>query len=98
MQRDGRRIRQHDLVVLFLPGEETCTRVGLTVSRKVGGAVVRNRVKRWLREAARHEYALLPRAWDIVFIARPSAAERGAEALRAQVADAFQQLARRSPR
>ena len=47
-------------------------RVGLTVSSKVGGAVVRNRVKRRLREAVRHELASLP-AVDLVVVARASA-------------------------
>jgi ribonuclease P protein component len=47
-------------------------RVGITVSSKVGGAVVRNRVKRKLREAIRHEIATLP-AVDLVLIARSSA-------------------------
>jgi ribonuclease P protein component len=49
-------------------------RVGLTVSSKVGDAVVRNRVKRRLREAVRHELALLP-AVELVLVARASAVE-----------------------
>lgn len=81
--------------MLYLPGEEPCSRVGFTVSRKVGCAVVRNRVKRWLREAVRHELVALGGAWDVVFIARPSAAERGAVGLREQVADTFRRM---SPR
>ena len=63
-------------------------RVGITVSSKVGGAVVRNRVKRKLREAIRHEIAGLP-AVDLVLVARPSA-------IRSEVADfrAFLRAAR----
>jgi ribonuclease P protein component len=57
----------------------TLARVGITVSSKVGGAVVRNRVKRKLREAIRHEIAGLP-AVDLVLVARPSA-------VRSQVAE-----------
>lgn len=49
------------------------SRYGFSVSRRVGKAVVRNRVKRLLREILRHT-ALKP-GWDIVFIARSKAAD-----------------------
>lgn len=70
-------------------------RVGLTVSRKVGGAVVRNRVKRRLREAVRHERTLLGERVDVVIIARPSAAARSQAELREQVRRAFQRIGQR---
>jgi ribonuclease P protein component len=53
-------------------------RVGITVSSKVGGAVVRNRVKRKIREAIRHELAALPPV-DLVVVARASAVEASVE-------------------
>jgi ribonuclease P protein component len=49
-------------------------RLGLTVSRRVGGAVVRNRVKRRLREWFRSHRELVPLGKDLVIIARPAAA------------------------
>ena len=57
-------------------------RVGITVSSKVGGAVIRNRVKRQLREAIRHEIATLP-AVDLVLVARSSAVRAGVPEFRA---------------
>ena len=54
------------------PGRPAVARVGLTVSSKVGGAAVRNLVKRRLREAVRQELSSLP-AMDLVLVARASA-------------------------
>ncbi len=53
--------------------------------------MVRNRVKRWLREAIRHERGELTGV-DMVFIARPSAATAGFEPIRRHVARAFQRV------
>ncbi len=62
-----------DLVVMkALPNGLTLSRYGFSVSRRVGKAVVRNRVKRLLREILRS--AQLEPGWDIIFIARPRAA------------------------
>jgi ribonuclease P protein component len=57
----------------------------------VGNAVVRNRVKRWLREAIRHQRGDLP-AVDVVCIARPSAARAGHQALFDEVGSAFAEI------
>jgi ribonuclease P protein component len=52
-------------------------RMGVTVSRKVGGAVVRNRVKRWIRECYRRRRSEFPSQVDVVVVARPAAATAG---------------------
>lgn len=60
-------------------------RVGLTVSRRVGGAVVRNRVKRRVREWYRRSALAGAAALDLVVIARPSAASLSFQALSADL-------------
>jgi ribonuclease P protein component len=98
VQGGGQRIRGAHILVVVAPGGCAWARFGLAVSRKVGGAVVRNRVKRWLREAIRHERAAFAAPLDVVFIAHPSAATAGAAGVRAEVRAALQRARRRPAR
>jgi ribonuclease P protein component len=59
-------------------------RLGLVVSRKIGGAVQRNRVKRVCRECFRAWPDLLPPGVDLVVIARPGAQALGLAAVRSE--------------
>ena len=65
----GHAIRRGPLLVHALPSE--CeTRIGLSVSRKVGNAVIRNRIKRRLRDAFRRLQHDLPGRYDLVVTVR----------------------------
>jgi ribonuclease P protein component len=77
-------------VVIVAKNGTDDSRFGLTVSRKVGGAVVRNRVKRWLREAVRHERSSVLGGWDVVIVAQPDAAIAGATVLQSDLRSALQ--------
>ena len=77
VQGRGRKLHSERFLVFVQPRPSSSLappRLGITVSRKVGGAVVRNRVKRLVREAFRRRKALFPKGLDVVFIAKPNAA------------------------
>ncbi len=78
--RRGRSWAHRLLALHALPRGEAA-RVGITVSKKVGGAVVRNRVRRRLREAVRLRLPSWRRGVDLVVVARSAAAEASFEEL-----------------
>ncbi len=77
--RQGRSTANRHLVLYAFPNPSAeRPRLGLSVSRKVGSAVERNRVKRLLREAFAHAEADLLDGQDLVVVARPPAGELAA--------------------
>ena len=58
------------LVLCIGPNEQAHNRFGFSVSKRIGNAVRRNRVKRLLREAVRGYVDLLTPGWDVLLIAR----------------------------
>jgi len=72
--RNGRRRTSRQFTVFFAPNGLTETRFGMSVGRTLGGAVVRNRIRRRVREILRLSRREIPAGWDIVVHPRASVA------------------------
>jgi ribonuclease P protein component len=70
LSKQGKKIRTGYFIAAVLDGTGKHNRIGITVSKKVGNAVARNRVKRLVREYFRHHKDLVPGIKDINIIAR----------------------------
>jgi len=90
IQRVGRRVpTRHFLVVHVSRGQDASSRLGITVTRKIGIAVVRNRVKRAVREAFRRERSGFAGGVDLVVIARDGAGRLAPGAIGAELRNAW---------
>lgn len=92
LYKKGRRIRGRYFHLVYLPNELGFSRLGVVVSKKIGKAAVRNRIKRWFREAFRRNKALLLRPVDLVLIAQKDILELDWKALVEEYQEAVKRL------
>ncbi len=89
------RSRAHPLLVIrWRRNDIGRTRFGLSTGRRLGGAVVRNRVRRRLREALRASDHRPNGGWDILIVCRPQSATAGYTELRAALDKLLQRMDR----
>ncbi len=88
----GGFVRSHPLLaVRFLRTDLETTRFGLSTGRRIGGAVVRNRVRRRLREILRALAPSFQPGWDVLIIARPAVVDASHD----EIAEAVKRLLRK---
>jgi len=90
--RDGKRLRTRYFTVYTYRWGDSAPRLGLAVGKTVGIAVVRNRVKRRLRELFRRQKVLVPRGFDLFIRAGPASAAASYAALEVAWAEAIVML------
>jgi ribonuclease P protein component len=94
--RRGVRVRASSLALFGLANGVGTVRLGITATRKCGGAVRRNRIKRVLREVFRlHRSEWSALGIDVVVNARPGAPYDSFQVIEREFVDAFRRLARR---
>jgi ribonuclease P protein component len=98
VQNHGKRVSTGRFLVLALARPGHPSRVGVTVSKRVAGAVGRNRIKRVVREVVRRNRDRLPAGFQIVVVARREAVGAGYRDTAAELTRALGRIALGGPR
>ncbi len=83
VMRGGKVFQADDLVILSRGNSLGMARLGISIRRKVCGAVCRNRLKRWIRESFRTQPRLRSLSLDVVVVVRKAGAQLGFEKIKA---------------
>ncbi len=92
LSRHGRRRQDANFIIVYRESTADRSRLGVTVSKRVGNAVVRNRLKRLIREYFRKNRYAFGNNWDINVIAKPAAGRLNGSEVRASLERVFSRL------
>jgi ribonuclease P protein component len=90
--RSGRKLQNSCFIAFIKPGRLDSSRLGITVTRKVGKAAKRNRIKRLVREYFRLNRQQLNQNWDINIVAKQKAADLSSEKVYSFLQDLFEKI------
>ncbi len=97
LSKIGHRVYNKYFIAVFSKGAYSRTRVGITVTKKVGCAVKRNRIKRIVREYFRLHKNGIDGTWDINIIAKKEASAISIKQAFISLQSVFESIARRPP-
>jgi ribonuclease P protein component len=90
----GKRVSDRFFVIVYMPGRFDRPRMGVTVSKRLGNAVARNRLKRLTREYFRLNRERIEGVWDINIIAKKSASTLSSADVFASLGGLFDEIGR----
>jgi len=94
LAKSGRRIQNEYFIAVFSPSRHGRSRLGVTVTKKVGCAVKRNRIKRLVREFFRLNRHFITGEWDINIIAKNQIADITSEMASRSLQNIFTRISR----
>jgi ribonuclease P protein component len=95
LKRCGKRIQDRNFIIIYSDGRSEKNRIGITVSKKLGNAVKRNKIKRLIRENFRMNRDKIAEFMDINVIAKKKAGEISADMVFKSLDGIFNQIPRR---
>jgi ribonuclease P protein component len=98
LYKKGRRYKSRFFSLIYASNVLPYSRLGVVASRKVGGAVVRNKAKRWMRELFRRNKGLLESPVDMLIVALPDMARASWAEVREEYLLAVREVERRRRR
>ena len=92
LSKNGKRVKNKYFTAVYSQGLFGTTRLGLTVSKKAGNSVRRNKIKRRIREYFRMNKDSFKKKWDINVIAKPEAGSLTSELFIPSLQDVFKKI------